>query len=624
MILLPRHLVHRSMLALLLASCVAPVAALEFGTPKVLSRSGEPLLAEIPLTAQPGDRLEARCLQGHDPATAQLPVLRNVSFSLVGADANGRQGMLRLQTRTAITEPAVTLVVDADCGGGSVRREFVLLLAAPEAASARRPASVVRGSDWIVTAGESPRSLALLLYPGQPGVQQRFVRALAEANPQAAIDADGSRPLESGSVLHMPDWQMFGASRGASESSARADTGRQRASKPVLLIHAAPDNPEISAPPRLPRPFGAMPKVELEPQLRLSTQLGQSPVVDDKLRQALRLEYRLLIALNEQLSAASGAAIQSSLAAASLPGAAAATRPDETSRPAVLPATSSEAPVAPSVEPREAANKLPVETAPAVKIPKAAPPPPEPESDVDWLMMGGAGVGLVLLGWLFVRMRRRPLPSLPPSTEFLPTVMIHDEQPAAASEQTSVKAPATDLEAFFSTPDAASPPKLAATSTPVAEDPAAANPVMELAEIMLSFGRMQGAAQTLQEYIDANPNEALQPWVKLLDIYRSAEMRGEFETLAKRFNHNFNVEVQPWDPSVVKPSTDEAAVQKAYSLEDIPHIRDQITSLWGQPACLDYLHQLLHDNRGGQRSGFTLPVVQEILLLIDVLAAREA
>ena len=31
-----------------------------------------------------------------------------------------------------------------------------------------------------------------------------------------------------------------------------------------------------------------------------------------------------------------------------------------------------------------------------------------------------------------------------------------------------------------------------------------ANPVMELAEIMLSFGRVKGAAQALQEYIDSN------------------------------------------------------------------------------------------------------------------------
>jgi hypothetical protein len=55
----------------------------------------------------------------------------------------------------------------------------------------------------------------------------------------------------------------------------------------------------------------------------------------------------------------------------------------------------------------------------------------------------------------------------------------------------------------------------------------------------------------------------------------------------------------------------------------MPHICEQIVSRWGRDGCLDYLHQLLRDNRGGQRSGFTLPIVQEILLLIEILVARE-
>jgi hypothetical protein len=150
------------------------------------------------------------------------------------------------------------------------------------------------------------------------------------------------------------------------------------------------------------------------------------------------------------------------------------------------------------------------------------------------------------------------------------------------------------------------------------------NPVMELADIMLSFGRVEGAAQTLKEYIEANPQEALQPWVKLLDIYRSGDMHEQFDDLAQKLNRNFNVELQQWDP---EPPPAELAGSdnpaKANSLEEMPHICEQIVSRWGRDGCLDYLHQLLRDNRGGQRSGFTLPIVQEILLLIEILVARE-
>jgi hypothetical protein len=142
-------------------------------------------------------------------------------------------------------------------------------------------------------------------------------------------------------------------------------------------------------------------------------------------------------------------------------------------------------------------------------------------------------------------------------------------------------------------------------------------PVMELAEIMLSFGRVNGAAQTLQEFIEANPKAALQPWMRLLDIYRDSGMRAEFDALATNLNQNFNVEIVHWDKAAPGERVE-------MSLELLPHIRDQIDALWGKPECFDYLQQLLRDNRNGERTGFSLPVVKEILLLIDLMVAEKA
>jgi pilus assembly protein FimV len=166
-----------------------------------------------------------------------------------------------------------------------------------------------------------------------------------------------------------------------------------------------------------------------------------------------------------------------------------------------------------------------------------------------------------------------------------------------------------------------------------------ANPVMELAEIMLSFGRVKGAAQALQEYIDHNPEEALQPWIRLMDVYRMAGMRDEFDRLAQDLNLHFNVEIQHWDPERTASRLDEPldfvldaevegaeasphAEPKALTLEDMEHIRKKLIECWGGTECLDYLNQLLRDNRGGKRSGFTLPVVEEILFLIELLETR--
>ena len=159
-----------------------------------------------------------------------------------------------------------------------------------------------------------------------------------------------------------------------------------------------------------------------------------------------------------------------------------------------------------------------------------------------------------------------------------------------------------------------------------------ANPVMELAEIMLSFGRVKGAAQALQEYIDANPQEALKPWIRLMDVYRMAGMRHEFERVARELNKNFNVEIQKWELPAEEADTsvdvvldadhsrpasrpDEVRVE---GVESMPAIMEQVLMRWPEGDVIGYLNQLLRDNRGGTRIGFALPVVSDILFLIDL------
>ena len=155
-----------------------------------------------------------------------------------------------------------------------------------------------------------------------------------------------------------------------------------------------------------------------------------------------------------------------------------------------------------------------------------------------------------------------------------------------------------------------------------------ANPVMELAEIMLSFGRVKGAAQALQEYIDASPQEALKPWIRLMDIYRSAGMRHEFEKVARELNKNFNVEVQKWDAEPAKQGEVDVVLDTGSErhsdpvglegIESMPAIMEQVLIRWNSGDVVAYLDQLLRDNRGGTRLGFALPVVEDILFLIEL------
>ncbi|MDP3440361.1 MAG: hypothetical protein Q8R95_12240, partial [Azonexus sp.] len=150
-----------------------------------------------------------------------------------------------------------------------------------------------------------------------------------------------------------------------------------------------------------------------------------------------------------------------------------------------------------------------------------------------------------------------------------------------------------------------------------------------LADIMLSFGRVKGAAQALQEYIDNSPQEALQPWIRLMDVYRMAGMKAEFETVATNLNRNFNVEIQKWDLAsspvgehvldLVLEDVELAPVApRAESIEEMPRIVSMVCELWPTGDVVGYLYQLLRDNRGGQRLGFALSVVEEILFLVEL------
>lgn len=143
------------------------------------------------------------------------------------------------------------------------------------------------------------------------------------------------------------------------------------------------------------------------------------------------------------------------------------------------------------------------------------------------------------------------------------------------------------------------------------EAPPSHEHVLELAEIMMSFGRSEGAAQTLSEFLRDYPKESLIPWLKLLDLYHKGGRRGEYDDLAPKLNRAFNVKVPDWE-HFSGPITSE-------SVEQFTHIMARVNATWPNQDCLDYLTELLRDNRAGTRVGFPLGVIDDILLLKSML-----
>jgi pilus assembly protein FimV len=251
----------------------------------------------------------------------------------------------------------------------------------------------------------------------------------------------------------------------------------------------------------------------------------------------------------------------------------------------------------------------PVAAAPIHPVPAtpATPPPAIATAAapgiMDWTIpaAGGALMILLLLDWR----RRRHGESVAPATEMAETVIAPPPEkpankpvPASQPLATPVAAKQPDPPAELATP--------AAPATPNGKDQA-----IELAEIMLSMGLGHGAAQTLIEQISREPKQALAQWLKLLEIYRQNGQQAEFERSAEELRQHFNVQPADWH---ARPGAQ-------HSLEDYPHIAARIVELWGKPACLTYLQNLLDDNRGGARAGFPQPVAEEFLLLTELLKA---
>ncbi len=154
-------------------------------------------------------------------------------------------------------------------------------------------------------------------------------------------------------------------------------------------------------------------------------------------------------------------------------------------------------------------------------------------------------------------------------------------------------------------------------SAPAAmEAPPLRDPALELADIMSSMGLTDGAAHALVERIRANPRQALSHWLKLLDVYRQAGKKEEFENAAEELRTTFNVKPGNWNPKTEDRDT-------SVSLENYPHIATQLKKLWPKPECSDFLLGLLADNREGKRAGFPLRVVEEIVLLLAMLRDQE-
>jgi len=245
---------------------------------------------------------------------------------------------------------------------------------------------------------------------------------------------------------------------------------------------------------------------------------------------------------------------------------------------------------------------------------------PRSNASTDWVLGGAAFFTFALCIILLLRMQRPKTFDESEIREELATL----EKTSSLPSDSIPPAPATVI--------GADPPS-AHPFVPVLPDWDSASPVLdsqslktlgakenikshdstiELAEIMLSFGRINSAAEALANFIENNPKEAFLPWLKLLEVYKTNGQHTEFNKIARKLNKTFNVWMVDWDNF-------NDARASAHGLETMTHIVERLQELWGTRECQAYLQYLLRDTRDETRRGFPLAAIDDILCLNDVL-----
>jgi pilus assembly protein FimV len=231
---------------LLLALASSSAMALGLGDIRVLSKPGQPLLAEIPvISADPAELQNLRVALASPVTFARVGLERpaglvsELQFELT-QNAQGR-AVVRVSTQAPVTTPSLNFLIEADWGQGRLVREYSALVDAPNSALAVAepeivaPAgamsnAIVRAPDPAPTAAPATpvaaEETAARAVPVPP--RNSAPRAPAPAAP-ASVAADGSITVQRGQTLS----QIAG-------SVARGQ-GINRNQAMIALLRANPD-----------------------------------------------------------------------------------------------------------------------------------------------------------------------------------------------------------------------------------------------------------------------------------------------------------------------------------------------------------------------------------------------
>ena len=650
-----RRLPSKSRLAVgVAASCVvasgvavwSPSAlGLSFGGEQVTSYLGQPLRLAIPLLGATGDSLDARCFRVVTPS--RNDGLAVISQARIELQTSSNPPLLIVRSNRSVDEPVARVSIEAGCDN-PIRRDYTLLLDPQplQAAEIARPAPLPTPPISVGASVSLSNAVPLLASPASANAnaaaraerierarEARAKAAAANANTRASTNFQSNAPKASASVdkslrinpksvaksgdqLRVQDGSGTGGATVADASLAALAVPRLKIASDLPSFEpSAPGTSRITdelqaaiAGERRARLFNAPIEADLSPRLEAD----------------LVVAKRRLAELQSQLSAAGITAKPDSASAAAAVGTVGAS-------------TSANS------------NGVPVAV---------------PQSDWNWrqwLWIPGVLLVLGLLGFL-LRQRRSQraapqfaTPSIavayPDEAVFAPTLNdVEGTRTAVHGASTTIGRPGPQIAALAPDAEVTPPPPGAAavvapspvTLNPLLRTPATAtaereasdrlnNPLFQLrdttrhvdvtelsqvtdeAQVYVDLGRSDQAIEILRDHIENQQGERDSPaaWLMIFDLYRRTNNRAGYDELAPQFRTHFNGRMPDWDNYGHELALDDG-------LEAFPHLVAVLQRDWGTSDARKFLEELLYDNRGGSRLGFSLAAYRDILLLLQV------
>lgn len=660
---------QRGMLAVLSLCSFLPLAAaaVGLGELRVTSPLGAPFRAEIPVQS-PSSSTNAGCFHvstSSPDAMDDTPWLSQAHIAFMPDPAR-----LVITSRKPLFDPVVQLAIYTGCGT-YLTRHYVALLSPPKehvrdlpvvarTAEVREEASLQperpagkepraasdapKRAGRTALPGETAADMARRLFPHHATAQRHFVRRMVALNPEWLTSAAGDELLPEGVDLHYPQppARRPVAARPPAPATTvaaatKAATTPQEAQKAQETPEAKPEkqvekNPEketgdrlvLSATEVLPAEQPSVPPTAGEIDKRIGNVERQIDTMRLQLN-ALRAEYPAPPAAIQTLLAEMETrllAVELNVARVSLANLSA-----EKPKVATTAAAAEEVKLAGGEQAVPAPAAPPEPKAVPVAALVAADNAPIPGSDVGVILIGVLSLGVGLSVVLFRQSKRRTDNS--GSDESVSSVMASireaaDEVPEPAQLAHGVvdlTNPQTIQELPDETAGSSGPPSVTGDVEEI-EQP------VELANIMIVYGQLQSAIEVLRNFVEAHPRESLRSSLRLLELFKQADLRDEFEALAAQFPTRFNIERAHWE-QVQMPAAG-ADLPAEFGVHggpaDLiamlpPHIQGQVVGLWGTRNCLDFLRGLLLDNRDGARKGFNLTETRAILRLVKLMGS---